>query len=51
MWDDNSLLDTLKKHSQFKKCGILNLWKFKVCTLENSKLQNFKSVLPHINGV
>jgi hypothetical protein len=39
-WDDNSLLDTLKKYSQFKKCGILKPWKFKVCTLENSELQN-----------
>jgi hypothetical protein len=38
-WVDNILLDTLKKHSQFQKCGILKLWKFKVCTLENSKLQ------------
>jgi hypothetical protein len=28
-WDDNNLLDTLKKHSQLKKCGILKLWKFK----------------------
>jgi patatin-like phospholipase/acyl hydrolase len=27
--DDNNLLDTLKKHSQFKKCWILKLWNFK----------------------
>jgi hypothetical protein len=50
-WDDNNLLETLKKNSQFKKCGILKLWKFKVCTFENSNVQNFKSVLPHIYGV
>jgi len=49
IWDDNNLLDTLKKHSQFQKCGILKLWKFKVCTFEKSKFQNFKNVLPHIN--
>jgi hypothetical protein len=23
--DDNKLLDTLKKHSQFQKCGVLKL--------------------------
>jgi hypothetical protein len=55
-WDDNNLLYTLKKHSQIQKCEILKLWKFKVCTLESiefqsSKFQNFKSVLPHANGV
>jgi hypothetical protein len=50
-WDDNNLLYTPKNHSQFKQCEVLKLWKFKVCTLENSKLQNFKSVLPHMNGV
>jgi hypothetical protein len=48
-WDDNNLLDTLKKHSQFQKCGILKLWKFKICTFENLKVQNFMSALPHIN--
>ncbi len=50
-WDDNNLLHTLKKHSQFQKCGILKLWKFKVCTFEISEFQEFKSVLPHINEV
>jgi len=50
-WDDNNLFDTLKKHLQFQKCGILNLWKFKVCTFEHLEFQNFKAVLPHINGV
>ncbi len=49
-WDNNNLLDTLKKHSQFQKCGILKLWKFKVRTFENLEFQNFNSVLPHING-
>jgi hypothetical protein len=48
---NNNLLDTLEKYSQFQKCGILKLWKFKVCTLENLEFQNFKSVLPHINEV
>jgi hypothetical protein len=24
-WDDNNLLDTLKKQSQFLKCGVLKL--------------------------
>jgi hypothetical protein len=47
-WDDNSLLDTLEKHSQFQKFAILKLWKFKVCTFENSNFQNVKNVLPHI---
>jgi hypothetical protein len=47
----NNLLDTLKNYSQFQKCGILKLWKFKVYTFENSKIQNFKNVLPNINGV
>jgi hypothetical protein len=41
MWDDNNLLHTLQKHSQFQKCEI---WKFKICTLENLELQNFKSI-------
>ncbi len=50
-WDDNNLLDALKKLSQFQKCGILKLWKFKTCTFENLKVQKFMSVLPHINGV
>ncbi len=50
-WDDSNLLDTLLKNSQFQKCEILKLWKFKVCTFENSEFQNFKSALPHINGV
>ncbi len=50
-WDDNNLLDALEKHSQFQKCGILKLWKFKVCTFENSEFENFKSALPHINGI
>jgi len=36
---DNNLLDTLKKHSQFQKCEILKLWKFKVCT--HLKIHNF----------
>ncbi len=49
--DDNNLLNTLKNHSQFFKCGIQKLWKFKVCTFENLECQNFKIVLPHINGV
>jgi hypothetical protein len=26
------------------------MWKFKVCTLEILKFQNFKSALKHING-
>ncbi len=47
-WNDNNLLDTLEKHSQFQKFAILKLWKFKVCTFENSKIQNVKNVLPHI---
>jgi hypothetical protein len=33
-WDDNNLLDRLKKNSQFQKCGILKFWKFKVCAFE-----------------
>ncbi len=32
-----NLLDTLKKHSQFQKCGILKLQKFKINIFENSK--------------
>ncbi len=47
----NWMLETLKKHSQFKKCENLKLWKFKVCTFENSECQNFKSAWPHINVV
>jgi len=39
IWDDNKLLNTLKRDSQFQKCGILNFWKFKVCTFENSNFQ------------
>jgi hypothetical protein len=35
IWDDNNLLEMLKKHSQFQKFGILKLWKFKVCTRES----------------
>jgi len=50
-WDDNNLLDTLKIHSQFQKCEIPKFWKFKICTLKNLEFQNFKSDLPHINGV
>jgi len=50
-WDDNNLLDTLKKHSNFFKNGVLKLWKFKVSTFENLEFQDFKGVLPHINGV
>jgi hypothetical protein len=50
-WDDNNILDTLKKHSWFQKCGVLKLWKFKICTLENSEFQVFKNALPHIYGV
>jgi len=46
-WDDNNLLYTLKKHSQFQKCGILKFWKFKVCTFEILDFQNFKGALPH----
>jgi hypothetical protein len=42
-WYENEMiityLDTLKKHSKFQKCGILKLWKFKICTLENSNFQ------------
>jgi len=41
----------LKKHSLFQKCGILKLWKFKICTFENSKIQNFNNALPYVNGV
>jgi hypothetical protein len=48
---DNNLLNTLKKHSQFQKCGILKLWKFKACTFQISNFQNFKIILSHINGV
>jgi len=51
IWDDNNLLEMLKKHSQFPKFGILELWKFKIYTLENSKLQNLKNVLPYTNRV
>jgi hypothetical protein len=50
-WDDNNLLDTLKKYSQLKKCGLLKLKKFKVYTFENWKFEDFKSVLPRISGV
>ncbi len=46
-WNDNNLLDTLKKNSQFQKCGILKFWKFKVCTFEILDFQNFKGALPH----
>jgi hypothetical protein len=49
IWDDNNLLGTLKKHSQFQKCGILKLWKFKVCTFEIWKFENFKNALPQID--
>jgi len=38
-WYHNNLLNTLKKYSQFFKCGILKPWKFKVCTFENSEFQ------------
>ncbi len=47
-WDDNNLLDTLKKHSQFQKCGILKFWKFQICTFENLEFQNFERVFYHI---
>jgi hypothetical protein len=50
-WNDNNPLKTLTKHSQFQNFGILKLWKFKVCIFENLEVQNFKSALPHINGV
>jgi hypothetical protein len=49
--DDNDLLDTLKKKSQFQKCEILKLWKFKICTHENYvNIQNFQtsSIVYHI---
>ncbi len=41
-WDDNKILNTLKKHSQFQKCGILKKIKFQVCTFEDSEFQNFE---------
>jgi hypothetical protein len=51
LWNDNNLVvDTLKNHSQFQKCGTLKLWEFKVCPFQISKFQNFKSALPHIMG-
>jgi hypothetical protein len=43
IWDDNNLLDTLKKHSQFQKCGIIKVWKFKLRIFENLEFQNFKN--------
>jgi hypothetical protein len=39
-WDENNLLDTHKKHSQFYKCGILNLETSKYV---HWKIQNFKT--------
>jgi len=33
-WDDNNLLDTLKKHLQFQKCGVLKFWKFRISKLQ-----------------
>ncbi len=49
-WDDNNLLDTLKKRFTFSK-----MWNSKTLkiqrTIENLEFQNFKSALPHINGV
>ncbi len=50
-WNDNNLLDTLKKNSQFQNFGILKLWKWKICTLENLISQKFNNVLLHINVV
>jgi hypothetical protein len=49
--DDKRILTTLKKHSYFFKCGFLKLKKFKECFKIASKFQNFKSSLPHINGL
>jgi hypothetical protein len=45
---ENNLLDTftISKMWNFKTLKILE-----VCTFENSKFQNFKNVLPHINGL
>jgi hypothetical protein len=36
--DENGLLHTLIKHSQFKSCGIWNFKKFKICF----KISNFQ---------
>jgi hypothetical protein len=41
-WDDVNWLSTLKKHSKFESCEIKNLLNI---------IQNFKSILPHVNGV
>jgi len=49
-WDDNNLLDT-KKTITISKMWSSKTLKFKVCTFEKLELQNFKNVLPHINGV
>jgi len=38
IWDNNNLLYTLKKHSQFQNFGILKVWKFKVCTFEKFRI-------------
>jgi len=48
---DNNLLVTHKKHSQFRKCEILEFQNFKICTFKNLEFENFRNVLPHINGV
>jgi hypothetical protein len=47
MWDDNNLLNTLKKHSQFKNAEFENFENSKYVHL---KIENFKNsrVLYHI---
>jgi hypothetical protein len=41
-------LSTLKKHSQFESCEIFKIKKLKIYWIE---FLNFKSPLPHVNGV
>jgi hypothetical protein len=45
------ILLTFKKHSYPKICGIVKLYKFKELYKIDLEFKNFKSPLPHINGV
>jgi hypothetical protein len=51
-WEKNkgdvNWLPTLKMHSPFEICGIWNSWKLKIYWIE---FEDFKSLLPHVNGV
>jgi hypothetical protein len=47
-WNDVNWLSTFRKHSQFESCEFFLKIKFKI---NWTKLKNFKSFLPHVNGV